>query len=48
MEKNLTCNLFSANYLEIEVCNPITHTDGKGKRYTDYEVRMRTNLPVFK
>jgi len=37
-----------ANYLELEVCNSITHTDARGKRYTDYEVRMRTNLPVFK
>ena len=41
-------NVFTANYLEVEVCNPITHTDERGKRYTDYEVRMRTNLPVFK
>uniref|UniRef100_A0A915MU28 Sorting nexin-3 n=1 Tax=Meloidogyne javanica TaxID=6303 RepID=A0A915MU28_MELJA len=29
-----------ANFLEIEVVNP--------NRYTDYEVRLRTNLPVFK
>lgn len=36
-----------ANFLEIDVCNPQTHGVGK-KRYTDYEVRMRTNLPVFK
>nr|CAG4648337.1 EOG090X0GN3 [Moina brachiata]SVE93335.1 EOG090X0GN3 [Moina brachiata] len=36
-----------ANFLEIDVINPITHGDPK-KRYTDYEVRMRTNLPVFK
>ncbi|OQV12994.1 Sorting nexin-12 [Hypsibius exemplaris] len=36
-----------ANFLEIDVINPITHGIGK-KRYTDYEVRMRTNLPVFK
>ncbi|XP_029641106.1 sorting nexin-12 [Octopus sinensis] len=36
-----------ANFLEIDVCNPQTHGLGK-KRYTDYEVRMRTNLPVFK
>ncbi len=27
--------------------NPETHGIGK-KRYTDYEVRMKTNLPVFK
>ena len=39
---------YLANYLELEVCNSITHTDARGKRYTDYEVRMRTNLPVFK
>ncbi|XP_037080712.1 sorting nexin-12-like [Pollicipes pollicipes] len=36
-----------ANFLEIDVVNPITHGLGT-KRYTDYEVRMRTNLPVFK
>jgi hypothetical protein len=29
-----------ANFLEIDVINPITHGVGK-KRYTDYEVRMR-------
>uniref|UniRef100_A0A183CGL1 Sorting nexin-3 n=1 Tax=Globodera pallida TaxID=36090 RepID=A0A183CGL1_GLOPA len=29
-----------ANFLEIEVVN--------SNRYTDYEVRLRTNLPVFK
>ncbi|XP_041462623.1 sorting nexin-12-like [Lytechinus pictus] len=36
-----------ANFLEIDVCNPQTHGIGN-KRYTDYEVRMTTNLPVFK
>ncbi|CAH2267881.1 sorting nexin-12 [Pararge aegeria] len=36
-----------ANFLEIDVVNPVTMGVGK-KRYTDYEVRMRTNLPVFK
>ncbi|TKR96232.1 hypothetical protein L596_010281 [Steinernema carpocapsae] len=36
-----------ANFLEIEVVNPITHGVGK-TRYTDYEIRLRTNLPVFK
>ncbi|CAG0914351.1 unnamed protein product [Notodromas monacha] len=36
-----------ANFLEIDVINPITHGAAK-KRHTDYEVRMRTNLPVFK
>lgn len=32
-----------ANFLEIDVINPITHGVGK-KRYTDYEVRMRVSL----
>ncbi|XP_046365387.1 sorting nexin-12-like [Haliotis asinina] len=36
-----------ANFLEIDVCTPQTHGIGK-KRYTDYEMRLRTNLPVFK
>ncbi|CAF1050208.1 unnamed protein product [Rotaria sp. Silwood1] len=36
-----------ANFLEIEVLNPETHGFA-GKRYTDYEVRMKTNLPVFR
>ncbi|CAF0903687.1 unnamed protein product [Rotaria sordida] len=36
-----------ANFLEIEVFNPETHGFA-GKRYTDYEVRMKTNLPVFR
>jgi len=36
-----------ANFLEIDILNAETHGIGK-KRYTDYEVRMRTNLPVFK
>lgn len=36
-----------ANFLEIDVVSPITHGVA-GARYTDYEVRMRTNLPVFK
>ncbi|KAK5983685.1 putative the phosphoinositide binding phox similarity domain of sorting nexin 3 [Trichostrongylus colubriformis] len=36
-----------ANFLEIEVVNPITHGVGK-MRYTDYEIRLRSNLPVFK
>ncbi|CAH8582785.1 unnamed protein product [Dicrocoelium dendriticum] len=35
-----------ANFLEIDVCRPITHGDGKN-RYTDYEVNLRTNLPIF-
>ena len=29
-----------ANFLEIDVINPITHGIGN-KRYTDYEVRMK-------
>ena len=36
-----------ANMLEIEVINPITHGVG-AKRYTDYEVRLKTNMPVFR
>lgn len=32
-----------ANFLEIDVINPITHGLGK-KRYTDYEVRMRVSI----
>lgn len=37
-----------ANFLEIDVINPQTTIIGGKKKYTDYEVRMRTNLPVFK
>jgi len=33
-----------ANFLEIDVVNPITHGVGK-KRYSDYEVRMKVNDP---
>ena len=32
-----------ANFLEIDVINPITHGVG-AKRYTDYEVRMKVIL----
>jgi len=35
------------NFLEIEILNPETHGFGN-KRYTDYEIRMKTNLPVFR
>lgn len=35
-----------ANFLEIDVINPITHGVGK-KRYTDYEVRMRVSNIYF-
>lgn len=35
-----------ANFLEIDVINPITHGDPK-KRYTDYEVRMRVSIVLF-
>lgn len=34
------------NMLEIEIRNPETH--GIRRRYTDYEVRTKTNNPVFK
>lgn len=36
-----------ANFLEIDVLNPITHGIARN-RYTDYEVRMRNNLPIFR
>ncbi|XP_071957283.1 sorting nexin-12-like [Antedon mediterranea] len=36
-----------ANFLEIDIVNPETHGFAKN-RYTDYEVRMRSNLPIFK
>merc|ERR1719191_585887 len=36
-----------ANFLEIDVINPITHGLA-AKRYTDYECRLKTNLPVFR
>ena len=32
-----------ANFLEIDVINPITHGVA-GKRYTDYEVRLKVRL----
>lgn len=35
-----------ANFLEIDVINPITHGAGK-KRYTDYEVRMRVRAASY-
>ncbi|KAL1402083.1 hypothetical protein pipiens_019874, partial [Culex pipiens pipiens] len=31
-----------ANFLEIDVVNPLTTLTAAKKRYTDYEVRMRT------
>ena len=46
-EKHTLDDAASANLLlEIEVVSPITHGDGI-KRYTDYEVKLKTNLPVF-
>ena len=36
-----------ANFLEIDVINPVTHGIGN-KRYSDYEIRLRTNLPGFR
>lgn len=36
-----------ANFLEIEVCDAQTHGFGR-KRFSDYEVKMKTNLPVFR
>jgi len=37
-----------ANFLEIDVINPQTTIIAGKKKYTDYEIRMRTNLPVFR
>ena len=34
-----------ANFLEIDVINPITHGVA-GKRYTDYEVRLKVGPPL--
>jgi len=36
-----------ANYLEITVADAKTYGEGR-KRWTDYKVSMRTNLPIFK
>uniref|UniRef100_A0A3P8WRK1 Sorting nexin 3 n=1 Tax=Cynoglossus semilaevis TaxID=244447 RepID=A0A3P8WRK1_CYNSE len=36
-----------SNFLEIDVSNPQTIGVGRGK-YTTYEVRLKTNLPIFK
>uniref|UniRef100_UPI00358DEDD7 sorting nexin-12-like n=1 Tax=Myxine glutinosa TaxID=7769 RepID=UPI00358DEDD7 len=36
-----------SNFLEIDVCDPQTVGIGRG-RHTTYEIRMRTNLPIFK
>eukprot|EP00048_Salpingoeca_helianthica_P011871 m.171920 g.171920 ORF g.171920 m.171920 type:complete len:154 (-) comp15293_c3_seq1:44-505(-) len=36
-----------ANFLEIDVTAPQTHGYGK-LRYTDYEIRVKTNIPVFR
>lgn len=35
-----------ANFLEIDVVNPITHGVGK-KRYSDYEVRMKVIINIM-
>ena len=35
-----------ANFLEIDVINPITHGIGN-KRYTDYEVRMKVIVTIL-
>ena len=34
-----------ANFLEIDVVNPITHGVGKA-RYSDYEIRLRVSLEL--
>lgn len=35
-----------ANFLEIDVVNPMTTITAGKKRYTDYEVRMRVNILI--
>uniref|UniRef100_A0A8C5CV15 Sorting nexin 3 n=1 Tax=Gadus morhua TaxID=8049 RepID=A0A8C5CV15_GADMO len=36
-----------SNFLEIDVSNPETMGVGRG-RFTTYEIRLKTNLPIFK
>ncbi|XP_060046649.1 sorting nexin-3 isoform X3 [Erinaceus europaeus] len=36
-----------SNFLEIDVSNPQTVGVGRG-RFTTYEIRVKTNLPIFK
>ncbi|XP_056150605.1 sorting nexin-3 isoform X1 [Lampris incognitus] len=36
-----------SNFLEIDVSNPETVGVGRG-RFTTYEIRLKTNLPIFK
>ncbi|MBN3311105.1 sorting nexin-3 [Amia ocellicauda] len=36
-----------SNFLEIDVSNPQTVGVGRG-RFTTYEIRLKTNLPIFK
>ncbi|KAG7274887.1 hypothetical protein CRUP_014672 [Coryphaenoides rupestris] len=36
-----------SNFLEIDVSNPETTGLGRG-RFTTYEIRLKTNLPIFK
>ncbi|XP_059698318.1 sorting nexin-3 isoform X2 [Haemorhous mexicanus] len=36
-----------SNFLEIDVGNPQTVGVGRG-RFTTYEIRVKTNLPIFK
>eukprot|EP00049_Salpingoeca_infusionum_P017971 m.355222 g.355222 ORF g.355222 m.355222 type:complete len:161 (+) comp17198_c0_seq1:261-743(+) len=33
--------------LELEVCDPKTQEIG-GKKFTDYEIKLTTNMPIFK
>lgn len=37
-----------ANFLEIDVVNPVTSMGVGKKRYTDYEVRMKVSLELIK
>lgn len=36
-----------ANFLEIDVVNPLTTMAAGKKRYTDYEVRMRVSKAIY-
>lgn len=36
-----------ANFLEIDVVNPLTTVTAGKKRYTDYEVRMRVSVETI-
>ena len=45
-ENSDTSYIVPSNFLDIDVVNVQVHGVGK-KRYADYEVRMKTNVPIF-